>query len=166
MTTKTKPDWAAIRTEYVNGTLTVAAIAKKFGVSESSAEKRASREKWKEERQQKSEYVQKEANSVLVTARIAELSKFNEDDLVVARALRSQVAASITKAKNEKRDLGANELRALASAAEASQRIGRLALGASTANNEIAGPNQTPIPVASVTTEAYLIARKKALEEF
>ncbi len=145
MTTKQKADWLIIKAEYVNGTESVTDVAKRHNVSQAAANKRATREKWSEERLEKSKIVQKKADERLSAVRTEELAKFNEDDLLVARTIRSQVAAVINKAREAKRDLDAKELRSLAGAAEAAQRIGRLALGASTQNSEVFGKDGQPL---------------------
>ncbi len=45
-------DWAAIRTEYVTGEVSLRDLAQKHGVSFNTLGKRAAREKWEDERQQ------------------------------------------------------------------------------------------------------------------
>lgn len=46
-------DWAKIRAEYVNGSISLADLAKKYGVKISTLKKHSAEEKWSEERQKK-----------------------------------------------------------------------------------------------------------------
>lgn len=47
---RTEPDWAAIKGEYVNGSMSLKALADKHGLSMSAVTKHSSREKWSEKR--------------------------------------------------------------------------------------------------------------------
>lgn len=49
----TTTDWAKIRAEYVNGSISLADLAKKHGVKIGTVKKHSSEEKWSEERQRK-----------------------------------------------------------------------------------------------------------------
>lgn len=49
----TTTDWAKIRAEYVNGSISLADLAKKYGVKIGTVKKHSSEEKWSEERQRK-----------------------------------------------------------------------------------------------------------------
>ncbi|MGN0491073.1 hypothetical protein [Ruminococcus sp.] len=49
----TTTDWAKLRAEYVNGSISLADLAKKYGVKISTLKKHSSKEKWSEERQKK-----------------------------------------------------------------------------------------------------------------
>lgn len=49
----TNPDWAKIRAEYVNGTISLDELAKKYNVSQSAVKKRSANGKWSEERRKK-----------------------------------------------------------------------------------------------------------------
>lgn len=46
-------DWAKLRAEYVNGSISLADLAKKYGVKISTLKKHSAEEKWSEERQKK-----------------------------------------------------------------------------------------------------------------
>jgi GAF domain-containing protein len=137
MTARTPTDWTPVRLAYVNGQESYAALAARLGLSESAVEKRGEREGWKEERRKQAEAIGATAQEHLSKQRAAELSKFNEDDLKVAKALRAQVAAAIATAQRASRAIAAKDLRSLASALESAQRVGRLALGASTDNSSV-----------------------------
>lgn len=160
-------DWVAIRAEYVAGTDTLAVIAERHGVTPSAIQKRSSREKWGVDRHKKSEEVRRAAEQAAVEKRRDALAEFNEADLSIARALRSMVARKLTEARAANKEIPAKDLRALASTAEAAQKMGRLALGVSTGNVGHGGPNgEGPIGVASVPVDAYLEARQRILSEF
>lgn len=47
------PDWAKIRAEYVNGIVSLTALAQKYGVSNGSVKAHSAKEKWSEERKKK-----------------------------------------------------------------------------------------------------------------
>ncbi|MGN0449440.1 MAG: hypothetical protein ACI4G0_03665 [Ruminococcus sp.] len=49
----TTTDWAKIRAEYVNGSISLADLAKKYGVKIGTVKRHSAEEKWSEERQQK-----------------------------------------------------------------------------------------------------------------
>ena len=49
----TTTDWAKLRAEYVNGSISLADLAKKYGVKISTLKKHSAEEKWSEECQQK-----------------------------------------------------------------------------------------------------------------
>lgn len=121
-------DWTAIKLEYVNGHMSQRELADKHGINAAGLMKRASKEQWEAERQQKSAEVSKVAQDQLFEDRAAQLMKFNEDDLKMARAIRLQAVTMLKVVGSP------SELRAIASAADIAQRIGRLALGAETEN--------------------------------
>lgn len=124
-------DWTIIRTEYVHGAMTMRELAEKHGIKAAGLMRRAAKEGWDAERKQKSAEVSKAASTVLVDTRAEELAKFNADDLKMARAIRAKAAQMMGSANSP------NELRALAGAVDTAQRVGRLALGASTENSAV-----------------------------
>jgi uncharacterized protein YjcR len=124
-------DWAAIRVEYVNSALQYKELAAKHGLKEGTVRQRGNREGWAEARNAASQVVTQQAEAVLTVNRIDELAKFNEDDLKMARAIRAKAARMMGQ------DMRPNDLRALAGVVEAAQKVGRLALGASTENSAI-----------------------------
>lgn len=138
-------DWTALKLEYVNGSMSLRELADKHDIKSAGVMKRAASEGWDDERKQISAKVSAEAQAILDEQRPNELARFNEDDLRVAKAIRSQVATHISKAQQDKRVLSANELRTLAGAAEAAQKMGRLALGVTTNNTGLSNPDGTPI---------------------
>ena len=124
-------DWSALRIEYVNSALQYKELAEKHGLKEGTVRQRANRERWGEARNAASRAVTEKAGAVLTTSRADELARFNEDDLKMARAIRAKAARMMSE------DMRPNDLRALAGAVEAAQKVGRLALGASTENSTV-----------------------------
>ena len=160
-------DWTAIRLAYVNGGMSMRQLAERFDVKAAGLMKRAAREGWEAERQQNSAKVSNAAQLLINEERPSELAAFNQGDLQISKALRSMVAKQITSAQQENgARLTAAELRALASAAEAAQRMGRLALGANTENVGHAGIAGQPIEVTNIPVEAYLQARAKVVDAY
>ncbi len=138
-------DWTKLRLEYIHGSMTMRELAITHDIKSAGVMRRAAKEGWESSRKQESAKVSKVATDVLGEARVDDLVKFNEDDLKVARALRAQVASSISTAARKQEIIPAADLRALAAAAEASQRIGRLALGVSTTNSQLTGKDGKPL---------------------
>jgi hypothetical protein len=124
-------DWIALRTEFVHGAGTLRDLSKKHGIKEGTISSRAARENWQDERRTLQESARQRIDDELIDERVSELAKFNEDDLKVARALRAK-AASMLNTTN-----GPVNMRALAGVFETAQRMGRLALGASTENSTV-----------------------------
>jgi hypothetical protein len=129
------------------------ALAKKHGINAAGLMKRAEREGWDAERQQLSATVSKTASDALVESRIDELTKFNEADLRIAKALREKAEAMMLTAE------APSDLRALAGAIDVAQKVGRLALGATTGNTGLSAPNGGPVGVQSVhaATDEHLL---------
>jgi hypothetical protein len=121
-------DWTSIKLEYVNGHMSQRDLADKHQINPAGLMKRAANEGWEAERQQKSAEVSKVAQDLMTEDRTAVLAKFNEDDLRMARAIRAKAATMMKSIESP------SELRAIASAADVAQKIGRLALGAETEN--------------------------------
>lgn len=124
-------DWTAIRTEYVHGSMTMRELAEKHGIKAAGLMRRAAKEGWDAERKQKSAEVSKAASATLTMSRAEELARFNADDLKMARAIRAKAAQMMATATTPA------ALRALAGAVDTAQRVGRLALGASTDNTAV-----------------------------
>ena len=147
-----RTDWTALRLEYVNSTVTLRALAEKHGIKAAGVMRRAAKEGWDDARKQESAEVSKASQAALTLNRAEELAKFNEDDLRVAKGIRAKAARMMGEAADP------NSLRSLASAFEAAQRIGRLALGATTDNAGLSGPDGGPIP--SMPTVIELVAKR------
>ena len=106
-----------------------------------------------QKRQQLSEKVSQEALQKNAEKRINDLTTFNQEDIKISKALRAQVGRHLIKLQQENAYVPVNDLRTLASAAEAAQRIGRLALGAATESSEITGADGGPISFSAMSYE-------------
>ena len=151
-------DWTAIKTEYINGA-EYPALAKRHKIKEATLRQRASRNKWSQERQKASQAVTTKATAVLVESRAEQLANFNADDVRVAKAIRAKAAKLLQAATTP------HELRALAGAFDSAQKIGRLALGATTENNGLSSPGGGPVQSVSMSqTEFRQIAKQISSE--
>lgn len=133
-------DWTKLRLDYIHGNMTLRELAEKNNIKAAGVMRRAANEGWDSDRKQESAKVSKVANEALSDTRANELSKFNEDDLKVARAIRGKAAAMLNTA------LSAQELSALARSFDIAQKIGRLALGAATENSVVTN-KELPVSV-------------------
>lgn len=120
---KKRANWPALRVEYINGTMSQRELAAAHGINASGLMARAAKEKWEDERKQKQAAISSAAQEKLTEERTDQLAKFNEDDLKVARAIRGKAAQMMGGVGSPQ------DLRALASAMEIAQKIGRTALG-------------------------------------
>lgn len=144
-------DWDVIRQEYITSNIILRELANKHNVSEDAVEKRAQRESWSDAKRKLSAEVLAKADAELADSRAKELIKFNDEDLKVAKALRAQIAKHINEAMQSNMPLSTHDIKRLTSAAADAQKIGRLALGVSTSNNEVTGANGQPlVPVLDV----------------
>lgn len=121
-------DWAALKTEFVNSAMTYRELAERHGLKEPTVRKRGQREDWPEARRVLSQFVTSSASEQIAENRVDELTKFNEEDLATAKAIRAKAAAMMDLIDSP------SDLRALAGAIDVAQKVGRLALGASTEN--------------------------------
>lgn len=115
-------------------------LAEKHGIKAAGVMTRAANEGWEAERKQEQAKTSLESASIISKYRIDELVKFNEDDIKVARAIRSKAAQMLSEADTPA------ALRSLASAFDTAQKIGRLALGASTENSNVSTRALDPLP--------------------
>jgi uncharacterized protein YjcR len=130
-------DWPSARAEYVNNAgLTYGDIAAKYGCLEVTARKRGAEEGWTAERSARATALVQKVTEKATFDALGELTKYNEQDLIAAKAMRDLVGRQMQEAREQKRRILAKDLRALAGAMESAQRIARLALGASTANTD------------------------------
>jgi hypothetical protein len=132
-----KIDWQTIDREYIQGSETIGQIAVRHGLLENTVKRHSNRHKWSVKRLEFQARAEAKAQTLAIKDRAKQLSSFNDDDLKVARALRARVARRLSV---QDKELNSGELRQLAASAEAAQRIGRLALGASTDNFGHGGP--------------------------
>lgn len=144
-------DWDLIRTEYISSSISIRELAEKYNCSADALEKRANTQSWTEQRRKISAEVLAKAEAEITARRAEELVEFNKQDLQIAKALRSQIAKHINEAMQNNELLTAKEIKTLVSAASDAQKIGRLALGVSTSNNEHTGANGLPlVPILEV----------------
>jgi hypothetical protein len=151
-------DWPAARAEYVNNAaLTYAEVAEKYHAHVSNVRTRAARENWTGERTARTTFLlQKVAEKSTLDA-VAELARYNEQDLMVAKALRSLAAKKMQQAQQG--NMEPRDIRALAGAIESAQRIARLALGASTENSLIHETNVPPIDLRELNDAEFAAFR-------
>lgn len=156
-----------IRAEFIAGKMTLRDLAEKHGVAYDALRKAAARGEWMDERHKVSQKVTSDAVNASIQTRVSELSQFNADDLRMAKALRGMAAQLINQSQQPNgKKLTIGELGQIARLAADAQKIGRLALGASTDNHELTGAGQGPIQVSDVPLDKYKAALKKALEEY
>lgn len=128
-------DWESVRVAYVNGTETTQDLAERLQLSHAAVRKQAERGKWADQRRVLSQQVAQQAQESLAQQRVKELAEFNRQDAAMSRALRSVAARMLADAnKDGGKKLTATEARTIASLAEAAQKIGRIALDATTEN--------------------------------
>lgn len=116
-------------------------LADRHGLKEATVRKRANREGWQAERHALSRSVTEKATATLTTDRVSELEKFNADDLRIARAIREKAERMMASAETPA------DLRALAGAVDVAQKVGRLALGATTGNTGLSSPSGGAIAI-------------------
>lgn len=127
-------DWTALRLEYIHGSMSMRELAESHKIKPAGVMSRAAKEQWEAERKQSQAKTSSDANALLGDERTKRLAKFNDDDAKIAEALKGRAAAMM-----KDQTLGATELRALSGVFDTAQKIGRLALGASTENSEVTG---------------------------
>lgn len=126
-------DWAALKIEYVNGSMQYKGLAEKHKLKEGTVRQRANREGWAEERNALSRAVTQAANAVLGDERTQRLAKFNDQDIKIAEALKAKAARILNSdASNDERVLAS-----LTRVFDGAQKIGLLALGAATENTTV-----------------------------
>lgn len=141
---RAKADWVATKAAYVEGfdkdgkrnaEPSLKDVCAKFGVPWGTLNKRATAEKWVDERalfRKRLEEARQEKKTDLLAGKGAE---FDGKALRVAERLLAQVSAHLEK--GEKDPLPHDELRSLAQAAQRAQGVGRLAMGESTENAKL-----------------------------
>jgi hypothetical protein len=165
MTSRKKYD--DIRAEFISGKMTLRDLADKHGVAYDALRKAAARGEWMDERHRLSQKVTSEVINTNIQTRVAELSQFNADDLRMAKALRGMAAQLINQSQQANaKKLTIGELGQIARLTADAQKIGRLALGASTDNHELTGAGQGPIQVSDVPLDEYKAALKQVLDEY
>jgi len=123
-------DWVAIKTEYVAGA-DYTSLSEKYGVKEVTIRQRVMQGKWGEIRNSTLQVITERAIEKIIDVKVDILSNLNEIDLSAAQALRDKANEMLSKITS------ANELKSLAGVFDSAQKISRLALGASTENNNV-----------------------------
>jgi len=165
-TPQTGTDWTPIRLAYIHSGKSLAQVASEFGVTPDAAEKRSEREGWAALRREAAEAVSAAAMARMEAERVSELVAWNAADLAAAKALRAKVLQCLEHEPGEDEEpLGPGQVRALVAAAEGVQRIGRLALGATTENTGLSNPEGGPIEGANVPAAEYEDALRRVMAE-
>lgn len=136
MPVKPKADWARIKAEFIAGEETTKEISERFGIGHPGTMSRCADEGWHALRRELKHKTSAIAIEDTARKRAADLIEFSSEDLKVARAVRALVGRELRRLADAQ-TVDARLLGALVAAAESAQRIGRLALGASTGNSEI-----------------------------
>lgn len=127
---KIRADWGALRTEYINGTMSLRELAEANGIKAAGLMNRAAKEGWDAERKRFQAESSKRALEIAADERADRLAKFNAQDLKIAEGMKAKAVVMLKAAEDER------TLATLARVFESAQRIGRLALGAATENTE------------------------------
>jgi len=117
-----------------NAAMTYSDIAAKYGATDEAVRQRSVRENWPDERSKRSHALSLAVTQKSILNSVDELAKYNEQDIVIAKNLRT-VAGRIIQSRHD--TLDPNELRSLSTAIVNAQRVARLALGASTENSNV-----------------------------
>ena len=139
-------DWDVIQAEYIGTKKTLKALAGEYKTGFAAMQKRAEQGRWTHLRQELSEAIVLKAQAAHIDKKVAELVKFNSDDLRVAVALKQRAADLLRLNPN------ANDLRTLASTFEMARRMGLSALGVDDTGKLPAGEIGMELPVV-VTIE-------------
>ena len=162
---KPAPDWVSVRIAYVHSTKTIAQVADDFGINPHGVEGRSERERWVDLRRKASESIGAAVEARLIKERTDELTAWNRLDLTIAKAIRRQIAAKVNAAEKANLTLEPKDIRALSGSAESTQRIGRLALGATTENTGVSAPGGGPVETETVSPAEYEAALRRVLAD-
>jgi hypothetical protein len=131
-------DWGATMLEYVTTDVSLRDVAAKLGCNIHAVERRSALDGWSAARDKFRAQVGHRAQALQVETRAHKLKDWNDADLNIAKAIRGQTAKEFNRQVKEAVEKGQtldfNTLRNISSVIESTQRIGRLALGATTDN--------------------------------
>lgn len=133
-------NWNEIKSEFINGSLSLVEIAKKYDLKDTTVRSRANREDWQRLRNELQLIATEKVNEEVINEKVDKLKALNETDLSAAQALRdkaNELMQSVTTA---------SELKALSGTFDIAQKISRLALGASTENSTVTN-KELPVSV-------------------
>jgi len=156
--TKHTTDWFAVRAEYIAGTMSLKDLAQARGLNHDTVRRQARFGKWTAARRAQAHRVAAELEARNVASRVTQLHEWNERDLAIAKNLRARLAMRLAKIGDPTDEDPFKDLAALESivmALEKVQRIGRLALGATTTNSGISAPDGGPVGAAPSMTDFY-----------
>ena len=142
--------YAALRAEFVAGTMTLAELARAHGVSYEPLRRASERQGWQALRQESAENVRRVTENVRIEARNAEvgraaanaldrLARVNERALKIAEALDGEIVRGIQEARASGEAVDAAKVNAWAAANERNLRASRTALGEASETHELRG---------------------------
>lgn len=140
------------------GSLSQREFAAEKGINPSTLMAQAAKGKWEDERKRKQAETSSKAVAKHEAKVVDELAKFNEDDLKIAKALRAKAAALLQTTSSPV------ALRSLASTFDVAQKMGRLALGATTENAGVSSPQGGPVATTNMTPEEFKQAAREVLD--
>lgn len=114
-----KPDWASIKSDYVETTMTLADVERKWDVPRGTLSSRATREKWHDEKQQFAANLERIRRENILAKRALEREQFESNVLKVASGQLVAIARQMQDGK-----IDAAKVLKLANALEAVQRVG------------------------------------------
>lgn len=154
MTRKTIADWPTLRADYVSGSMTLGELALKHRVSFRSVRYQSALGKWNAARRRVGPRIEAAVTERTVEARASQLQDWNQADLKIAKHARAKLVRTLALLGEPEGPKEALEtlktLATIVAGIEATQRIARLALGATTQNNGISNPNGGPIGITAV----------------
>lgn len=135
-------DWAALRVEYINGSMQYKELAATHGLKEGTVRQRGNREKWTDERNALSRAVTQAVTQKATEEKIDLLEKWNQSTIKEAEMLRIAARSlymekSLDGQMRIKAGLEPAQLNAAQSANLTADRLVRLATGSSTENSMV-----------------------------
>lgn len=119
-----KPDWASIKSDYVETTMTLSEVQAKWDVNRGTLSARASREKWNESKQQYAAELEQKRRELTLAKRAAEQEQFENSVIKVAGGQLAIIARQL-----QDKNVDASKVLKLANALATVQRIGSAAYG-------------------------------------
>ncbi len=123
------PNWQLIRTEYVCGNDSIAALARKYRVNVATLESRAARDKWASERKRLQSNAQAIAEAEIIKDMAGEIRRCNVLDLSIAMMAKRQIRRHLEAGEAPKPALDEVRIGRLMTAASDAQRIAAIAIG-------------------------------------
>ena len=127
-----KADWGKLQAEYITGIMSLRDLADSHSIKAAGVMARAAKEGWDDLRKQHQAKISTAAIKSAEIDKTEELRLFNQQCLDAARLIRQKSWELLGAGGNSPQDI-----RALASAMESAQKMGRLALGATTDNADL-----------------------------